>query len=154
MTTADAAGEEFADVKQYNTVWCLSRTDGFAREISFWDVTGDETISLRTLRDRLRAGRVADERIVLKPSPQVTASPDMTVVICTRDRPAGLHATLLGLQRQTDSMFGVVVVDNAPSSSESADLVKRLGLARCEYVVEPRARSFPCPELRAQGRPY
>lgn len=139
LTPADADGEEFAVVKQYNTVWCLSRIDGVPQEISFWDVTGDEAISMRTLRDQLRTRTGVGERIVLKPSPQVTTSPGMTVVICTRDRPAGLHATLLGLQRQTDSMFRVVVVDNAPSSSESADLVKRLGLARCEYVVEPRA---------------
>ena len=137
LTAADAAGEEFAVVKQYNTVWCLSRIDGVAQEISFWDVTGDETISIPTLRDQLR--RAGGERIVLKPSPPRTANPEMTVVICTRDRPAGLQATLLGLQRQTDSTFQVVVVDNAPSSSESADLVKRLGLPRCEYVVEPRA---------------
>ena len=137
LTAADAAGEEFAVVKQYNTVWCLSRIDGVAQEISFWDVTSDETISIPALRDQLR--RAGGERIVLKPSPPGTTNPEMTVVICTRDRPAGLHATLLGLQRQTDSTFQVVVVDNAPSSSESADLVKRLGLARCEYVVEPRA---------------
>ena len=138
LTTADA-GEEFAAVKQYNTVWCLSRIGGVAQEISFWDVTGDEAISMRTLRDQLRTRRGVGECIVLEPSPQVTDSPGMTVVICTRDRHAGLHATLLGLQRQTDAMFRVVVVDNAPTSSESADVVKRLGLARCEYVVEPRA---------------
>ena len=65
LTAADAAGEEFAVVKQYNTVWCLSRIDGVAQEISFWDVTSDETISIPTLREQLR--RAGGERIVLKP---------------------------------------------------------------------------------------
>ena len=37
-----------------------------------------------------------------------------------------------------DSEFRVLVVDNGSSSPESAEVVEKLGLPRCEYVVEPR----------------
>ena len=50
----------------------------------------------------------------------------MTVVICTRDRPLGLGATLASLQRQTDPGFRVLVVENG-SSPESAESRREAG---------------------------
>jgi hypothetical protein len=129
---------ETLTVLRYNTVWCLSRIDGIPQEISFWDVTEDATISLDLLRELLSPGRNANGRTSPGPAPLKAASPDATVVICTRDRPAGLHATLESLRRQTDPNFWVLVVDNGSTSSASAKVVEEMGLPRCEYVVEPR----------------
>jgi glycosyltransferase involved in cell wall biosynthesis len=123
-------------VEEYDTIWCLSRVDGVPEEISFWDVTDDAKVSLRDLRGQLRAGRAGD-RHMSPGEPQGTGDRDMTVVICTRDRPLGLRATLASLQRQTDPDFRVLVVENG-SSPESAEVVEKLGLPRCEYVVEQR----------------
>ena len=131
-------GEEIVGVEQYNTVWCLSRIDGVPQEISFWDVSDDAIISIRTLCDQLDTGKVANELAIQESSPRGTASPDLTVVICTRDRPAGLRATLASLQEQGDSRFQVLVVDNGSSPPESAEIIEKLGLPHCEYVVEPR----------------
>jgi GT2 family glycosyltransferase len=66
-------------------------------------------------------------------------APPVSVVVCTRDRPAQLEACLRRLRRQEYPRFEVVVVDNAP-----ADGVKGLvdGLAsgpvRFRYHAEPR----------------
>src|ERR1035438_7486436 len=139
LAPVDQVGDDPLAVEQYNTMWCLSRLDGVPQEISFWDVTEDASVSLRGLRDHLRAERTTDDRMSPGPPRPRTASLDATVVICTRDRPAGLNATLASLQRQTDSDFRILVVDNGSSSPESAKLVERLALPRCEYIVEPRA---------------
>jgi glycosyltransferase involved in cell wall biosynthesis len=130
--------EDALAVERYDTMWCLSRIDGVPAEISFWDVTEDASVSVQSLRDHLRIGRITDDRMSQKPPPPRTAGLDATVVICTRDRPIGLRATLASLQRQTDSNFSVLVVDNGSSSSASALTVEELGILRCEYTVEPR----------------
>lgn len=123
-------------VEQYDTIWCLSRIDGVPQEISFWDVTDDAKVSLGDLRGQLRTGEAGDRH--LSPGqPQGTGDRDMTVVICTRDRPLGLGATLASLQRQTDPDFGVLVVENG-SLPDSAGVVEKLGLPRCQYIVEQR----------------
>jgi len=130
-------GDDSIPVKDYNAMWCLSRIDGVPQEISFWDVTEDTSVSTRKLRDRLNIRATADDR--LRPVPQPEAADlDMTVVICTRDRPSGLRATLTSLGRQTDANFEVLVVDNSQGSTTTAMVVEELDLARCEYIVEPR----------------
>jgi glycosyltransferase involved in cell wall biosynthesis len=138
LAPVDQVDEDTVIVEQYNTMWCLSRIDGVPQEISFWDVTEDVSVSIQGLRDHLRTWRTADDQMSPGPPPPKTANPDATVVICTRDRPVGLRATLASLQRQTDSNFWILVVDNASSSTASATVVEKLGLPRCEYAVEPR----------------
>jgi glycosyltransferase involved in cell wall biosynthesis len=56
-------------------------------------------------------------------------------VICTRDRPAGLRATLASLQRQTDQDFGILIVDNGSAPAGPGGLPD---LPRVTYLVEPR----------------
>jgi glycosyltransferase involved in cell wall biosynthesis len=138
-TVADV-GEETIAVEQYNTLWCLARIDGVPQEVSFWDVTAEVKISIGELRDQLRASMAAGRHVTQDLAPQRTASPDLdlTVVICTRDRARGLHATLASLQHQTDSNFRVLVVENGSRTTESAAVVEKVGLPRCDYVVEPR----------------
>jgi Glycosyl transferase family 2 len=129
--------KETIEVERYNTMWCLSRIDGVPQEVSVWNVAEDASVSIRDLRDQLSKERIVDPRISAA-SPGGMANPDATVVICTRDRPAGLRATLASLQRQTDSNFRVLVMDNGSSSSATATVVEKLGLPRCEYAVEPQ----------------
>src|SRR5208282_3536824 len=104
-----AAVDQFEDdtlvVEHYETMWCLSRIDGVPQEISFWDVAEDAKVSLRDLRGQLRVGGGSDN-CMSPEQPQGTGDLDTTVVICTRDRPLGLGATLASLQNQTDPGFG------------------------------------------------
>jgi glycosyltransferase involved in cell wall biosynthesis len=138
LTPPVDAQEEIVAVEQYNTVWCLSRINGIPQEISFWDVAGDSAISLGTLRDRLRTEWPVNQPEIQGPSSEAKDSATLTVVIPTRDRPESLRAALTGLRGQSDSQFGVVVVDNAPGSKEAATVVETLALPSWEYVVEPR----------------
>jgi glycosyltransferase involved in cell wall biosynthesis len=132
------ADDESIAVGSYETLWCLSRIDGIPRQVSFWDVTEDTAVAVRELRDRLNAQLTADGGTALRPLPQPAADAEMTVVICTRDRPAGLRATLASLQRQDDPEFGVLVVDNSPGSPAVAAALEELGPPRRQRVVEPR----------------
>jgi len=72
--------------------------------------------------------------------PPPTASPFMSVIIATRDRPSRLATCLDSLLCQDYATFEVVVVDNAPSSQETADLVSRryASTGRVRYVREDR----------------
>lgn len=67
------------------------------------------------------------------PAPPSTSA---SVVICTRDRPDSLARCLDSLAALVDPPGEVLVVDNAPSTASSRDLVARRPGVR--YVVEPR----------------
>ncbi|WP_420456533.1 glycosyltransferase family 2 protein [Rubrivirga sp.] len=66
---------------------------------------------------------------------RVPAGPTVTVVVCTRDRPGPLATCLEALARLDPAPDEVVVVDNAPTSSATRDVVEAAGTAR--YVREP-----------------
>jgi glycosyltransferase involved in cell wall biosynthesis len=136
--TVDRVEEDKLAVDQYQTMWCLSRAGGVPVEISFWDIAEDTSVSIWALRDQLRTGITIDDQMNPEPSPAAIADLDTTVVICTRDRPVGLRATLASLQRQTDPNFGILVLDNGSSSPESAMVVEDLAIPRSEFLVEPR----------------
>ena len=72
--------------------------------------------------------------------PHATASPFISVIIATRDRPSRLATCLDSLLQQDYATFDVVVVDNAPSSQETADLVTRryASTSRVRYVREDK----------------
>ena len=67
-----------------------------------------------------------------------TNSPFISVIIATRDRPDSLSVCLDSLLRQDYATFEVVVVDNAPSSQETAHLVAKryASTGRVRYVRE------------------
>ncbi|MGY1679571.1 glycosyltransferase [Geodermatophilus sp. SYSU D01176] len=69
-------------------------------------------------------------------APLPGAADDVTVVICTRDRPEWLARCLAALGRSIVPPAEVVVVDNAPSSAATRELVDRMPGVR--YVLEPR----------------
>jgi len=61
---------------------------------------------------------------------------DTTVAICTRERPADLRRTLAAVKRLDPYPLEVVVIDNAPHSSDTRDVVAEFTGVR--YVCEPR----------------
>ena len=85
---------------------------------------------------------------------------DITVCICTRDRPAYLQDCLRGLQCQTvGDRFDILVVDSASHPSNAARLVcliADLPHARLQFVEQPGislarnigVANFPLPLLR------
>ncbi len=65
--------------------------------------------------------------------------PQMTVAICTRDRPDGLARLLESLHIQEYQRLHVIVVDNAPSDDRTRRIVSGLSGDRdVSYVMEPR----------------
>lgn len=61
--------------------------------------------------------------------------PTCTVVIVTRDRPTEVERCLRALERQDRTDFDVLVVDNAPATSETRELASRWG---ARYARERR----------------
>lgn len=72
------------------------------------------------------------DRAAARPPP---AAGDLSVVVCTRDRPAMLQACLDSLARQARPPGQVVVVDNSASRSAAPVAADRPGVT---YVHEPR----------------
>jgi GT2 family glycosyltransferase len=65
--------------------------------------------------------------------------PQITVAVCTRDRPDDLTLLLDSLCEQEYSRMRVVVVDNAPTDDRTRQLVcGAAGRLHIDYVVEPR----------------
>jgi O-antigen biosynthesis protein len=80
---------------------------------------------------------VLEARAALLRSP-----PFASVVVCTRDRPEQLRSSLEALLAQAYPAYEIVVVDNAPTSTATHELVARLTAehgARLRYVREDRA---------------
>jgi GT2 family glycosyltransferase/SAM-dependent methyltransferase len=63
---------------------------------------------------------------------------ELTVVVCTRDRPEALGRTLRALAAQDAPPAEVVVVDNDPGGGRTRPVVEAAGAARARYVAEPR----------------
>jgi GT2 family glycosyltransferase len=64
--------------------------------------------------------------------------PPVSVVLCTRDRPAALETALASLLDADYPSFQVVVVDNASRTQASARVVTAIGDPRVRLVEEPR----------------
>lgn len=71
-----------------------------------------------------------------RPAPP-SALPATTVAVCTRERPDHLAACLESIERLEVADLEVIVVDNAPSTSATKDLVTRR-FPQFHYVLEPR----------------
>ncbi|MFG2329314.1 glycosyltransferase [Streptomyces sp. NPDC048604] len=101
-----------------------------------------------TLIARLREGdeaavvlaSLARERITPAPEPPPPAGhpPRATVVVATRERPAQLARALDSLLDQDHPDYRVVVVDNAPRTRDTEQLVTRTYRDRVGYVREDR----------------
>jgi glycosyltransferase involved in cell wall biosynthesis len=87
------------------------------------------------LRPRQTPSFLTSRERVLREGPQ------MTVAVCTRDRPEGLAVLLASLGAQDYQRMRVLVVDNAPSDDRTRQVVltaARKHLFDIDYVIEPR----------------
>jgi GT2 family glycosyltransferase len=78
----------------------------------------------------------AADGLVVPPGSRRDPAVSIAVAVCTRERPEQLACVLDSLTRQTLSAERVIVVDNAPTSPRTAQLVRERHPA-CRYVVEP-----------------
>jgi glycosyltransferase involved in cell wall biosynthesis len=67
----------------------------------------------------------------------ITGGPLVSIAICTRDRADSIVATLQSLERQTYRNIEVLVVDNAPTTDATEQLV-RADFQYVRYIREPR----------------
>jgi GT2 family glycosyltransferase len=92
------------------------------------------------LSDALKAGlplseEVIDQTLQAEPSDR-KGVPRLSVLVCTRERPDDLRLCLHGLQACQPQPFEVIVVDNAPVSGKTKQVVEEFPNAR--YRCEPR----------------
>ena len=71
-----------------------------------------------------------------RPGPSRSTT-DISVVVCTHERPDSLRATLTSVLRTAPAPLEVLVVDNAPTTDRTRALVAELADQRLRYVVEP-----------------
>jgi GT2 family glycosyltransferase len=70
----------------------------------------------------------------------LATAPHITVVVCTRERPGALARCLDSLLAQRYPGFRILVVDNAPETSATAEVVRSAARrGPVDYLVEPRA---------------
>lgn len=67
----------------------------------------------------------------------MAAAVTLSVVICTRDRPHYIQKCLKSLQHLSDPANEIIVVDNAPTSDATQQLVAQFPAVK--YVLEPKA---------------
>jgi GT2 family glycosyltransferase len=89
-------------------------------------------------------------RDYLGPDPK-HPTPDATVAICTRERPADLRRALAAVRALSPAPGEVLVIDNSPRSTATREIVGESG---ARYVCEPRrgldyARNRALKEARA-----
>ena len=63
---------------------------------------------------------------------------EVTVAICTHERPDDLRRALASLAEQHDSKFRTIVIDNAPRTRATANIVEEANLPNCDYLIEPK----------------
>jgi glycosyltransferase involved in cell wall biosynthesis len=67
-------------------------------------------------------------------------APHITVVVCTRERPGALARCLDSLLAQDYPAFKVLVVDNAPATEATAEVVRSAARrGPVDYLMEPKA---------------
>jgi glycosyltransferase involved in cell wall biosynthesis len=136
LSEIDPSGLQSIDVEGYVNLWCLSRRHGIPQGISFWQTGGERHIEVSTIVALLSR---SDDDNRIAPGAEATSAKglDVTVAICTHDRPNGLSRALNSLSRQSDTRFTTIVVDNAPRSTISARVVEASSLPDCDYLIEP-----------------
>ncbi|MGK5691599.1 glycosyltransferase [Streptomyces sp. URMC 128] len=83
-----------------------------------------------------RAKAVLAERSKARRTPEACEPPYTSVVVATRERAGQLARALDSLLAQDHPRFEIVVVDNAPVTSETRELVERKYAGRVRYVCE------------------
>jgi len=129
LSQLEASGDTTIPVDGYKCLWCLSRVGGIPAEISFWDVESEIEVKAKDIGDSRSAverSRVEQSEVSRGNLSAIT----LAIAICTRDHHVELRQALLSLREQTDRDFEVLVVDNAPSSHLTAEVVEEINLNR------------------------
>jgi glycosyltransferase involved in cell wall biosynthesis len=115
--------------------------------------TESAVLSVDAVEQHAREGLNADavrawveETLAFDERLQPTVRPTATVAVCTRERPDDLARALAAIRALQPPPDEVLVVDNAPSSPRTREVVERFSGVR--YVVEPR-RGLNCARNRA-----
>jgi O-antigen biosynthesis protein len=96
-----------------------------------------EIIARWALSDALEAGLPPSvEAIDWRVPARTLNSPNVSVVVCTRERPDDLRRGLTALQAAAPAPLEVIIVDNAPSTEKTKDVARQFPAFR--YVCEPR----------------
>ena len=128
---ADCSHFELENHAGYERARLLVRASGVVR--GFVDVPSPSGIVDRVVFEDALA---ALPRVTSFP-PAVTA-PHITVVVCTRDRTPQLRGALMTILALDYPRFDVVVVDNAPATHDTEELVRRDFMdKRVRLVTEP-----------------
>ena len=88
--------------------------------------------------DALDVDRAAADLRGIDAHPRPNASPTVSVVLCTRDRADQLAVALESVRALDYPRLEIIVVDNAPTTSATADHVATIDDARVGIVAEPR----------------
>jgi hypothetical protein len=128
-----------ANSKDYRRARALVRLDG--APLGTVDVARGESIEAclgRTFGRALRAHQAEDGR--RHPNAVAAAAPLVTVVIATRERPRRLATTLDSVLELDYSTYEVVVVDNAPRTPDTRQLLEQryVDAERLRHVREPQ----------------
>ncbi len=99
-------------------------------------------IAQRSLRTALNNGApVRDwtlaELLKIRPRNSTAKPPTVTVAVCTRDRPENLSRCLSALQALDLPPLEILVIDNAPRTSQTKTLVEQT-FPQVRYFLEPR----------------
>lgn len=90
------------------------------------------------VRERMRQTLAGQPRYLATREDVLREAPPITVVVCTRERPVDLARCLDSLLDQRYPDFRILVVDNAPRTSATADVVREAaGRGRVEYLLAP-----------------
>ncbi|OYN79951.1 glycosyl transferase family 2 [Mycolicibacterium sphagni] len=112
---------------------------GRERAVGFVDLAvNDSEVAFSDLRDQVVAQQYSLTRSV---SAQAKTGPTevahVTVIVCTRDRTDMLKSALASILASNHPDFGVLVVDNAPSSDATREFVTGLADPRVRLITEP-----------------
>ncbi len=112
-----------ANDRMYGGVFCLVRNAG--RPLKVVEATSAEAAELTPARLGELVADVLEPPLPASPSAPARPSelPHVRVIVATRDRPAALATCLDSLLAQAYDRFEIVVVDSAPSSSETMELI-------------------------------
>lgn len=100
-----------------------------------------EIVTRWALSDALMAGLPPGEEVIDVvrrdgPRPLESVPPQLSVLVCTRERPEDLRRCLQALERCQPQPFEIIVVDNAPVSGRTKQVVEEFSNVR--YSCEPR----------------
>jgi glycosyltransferase involved in cell wall biosynthesis len=115
-----------------------------------------DALSEVTSIDELDTSSTATPRCLQQRKQALTHAPLVSVVVCTRDRTDQLIDALKALMALEYHSFEVIIVDNAPKTSATADLVRTYAtqIPEVRYVREDRpglSRARNCGLQHARG---